>query len=261
VVTIDDSATEGDPVAGTVLGKVVAVLTAFTSHDRSLSFTELVRRTEMSKSTLHRTCASLVEVGMLERHEGRYSLGRLMFELGMRASGERVLLEAATPFLEELRAAVQETVHLGVRDGSDVVYIAKLAGHRRVQAPSSPGGRLALSCTAVGKALLAFAPPEVQREVLAGELERRTPRSVTAPGVLQRQLERVREEGVAYEHEESQAGVVCVGAPVLDAAGFAVAAVSLAGPATRFRPERHAAAVREAARGVAAALELGTRFR
>ena len=83
--------------------------------------------------------------GLLERRDDLYRLGRLMFELGMRASVERDLLEVAGPFLEELRAAVDETVHLGVRDGTEVVYIAKLAGHRQVSLPSRTGGRLGLS--------------------------------------------------------------------------------------------------------------------
>ena len=142
-----------------------------------------------------------------------------MFELGMRASLERDLLEVSTPFLEELRAAVNETVHLGVRDGTEVVYVAKLVGHRKVDVPSSTGGRLGLYCTAVGKALLAHAPADVQHDVLRDPLVRRTPRTITAPGVLAHQLVQVRSEGVAFEYEESRVGVVCVAAPVFGPGG------------------------------------------
>ena len=92
-----------------------------------------------------------------------------------------------------------------------------------------------LSCTAIGKVLLAFGPDDVVAEVLAAGLPRRTPRSIVAPGVLRRQLATIRARGVAYEHEESTVGLNCVAAPVLDAADEVVAAVSVAGPVTRFR--------------------------
>ena len=169
-----------------MLGKVVAVLEAFTMDDRGVTLAELGRRTGLAKGTLHRVCGDLVAAGLLERRDDRYRLGRLMFELGMRASVERDLLEVAGPFLEELRAAVDETVHLGVRDGIEVVYIAKLAGHRQMSVPSRTGGRLGLFCTAVGKALLAHAPAEVFEEVVRAGLPRHTPRTITAPGILRR---------------------------------------------------------------------------
>lgn len=242
------------PDASTVLGKAVLVLRAFTAEDRGVSLAELGRRTALAKGTLHRVCGDLVGAGMLERRDDQYRLGRLMFELGMRASVERDLLEVATPFLEELRAAVDETVHLGVRDGTEVVYVAKLVGHRKTAAPSRTGGRWGLSCTAVGKALLAHAPSEVLDAVVRGGLTRHTARTVTAPGILAAQLEQVRLTGVAFEYEESRTGVVCVGAPVFDSGGAAVAAVSVAGPVTRFNPRAGADRVRAAARGISATL-------
>jgi DNA-binding IclR family transcriptional regulator len=108
-----------------------------------------------------------------------------------------------------------------------------------------------LHCTAIGKVLLAYADADQQREVLLGPLERRTPRTVVAPGVLQRQLEAVLETGVAFEREESTLGLLCVAAPVLDATGTeTVAAISITGPVGRFRPESHIDALRAAATGL-----------
>lgn len=230
------------------------VLQAFTADDRGVTLAELGRRTGLAKGTLHRLCGDLVASGLLERRIDQYRLGRLMFELGMRASVERDLLEVATPFLEELRAAVEETVHLGVRDGTEVVYVAKLVGHRQARAPSRAGGRLGLSCTAVGKALLAYAPAEVLDEVVRAGLTRHTPRTLTAPGILAGQLEQVRRTGVSFEFEESRTGLVCVGAPVFDVEGVAVAAVSVAGLVTRFNPQANADRVRTTALGISAAL-------
>ena len=242
------------PVPGSVIGKVTAILDVFTPDDRGVRFAELQRRTGLPKATLHRLTADLVAARLLERVDGRYRLGRHLFELGMRASVERGLLEVATPFLEDLYERTHETVHLGLREGVEVVYVAKLGGHRPANAPSRLGGRMPLYATAIGKALLAHAPDAVRAQVLGGRLARLAPRTITAPSVLARQLDEIVEKGVAYEYEESAVGVVCVGAPVLDDTDAVVAAVSVAGPVTRFRPQQHAASVRAAAAGIAATL-------
>ena len=145
----------------TVLGKAVTILRAFTVDDQVLSLAELVRRTGLPKATLHRILGSLTEERLLDRVDGRYRPGSQLFELGMLASVERTLLEVATPFLEDLYERTHETVHLGVREGHEVVYVAKIAGHRQAASPSRVGGRMPLHATAVGKALLAHAPEEV----------------------------------------------------------------------------------------------------
>lgn len=242
------------PGPDTVLGKTLLVLRAFTAEDQGLSFGELRRRTGLPKATLHRIAGDLVAARLLERVDGVYHLGGQLFELGMLASLERTLMEVATPFLEDLYERTHETVHLGVREGAEVVYVAKVAGHRQVPSPTRIGGRMPLHSTALGKALLAYADDDVRAGVLQAPLPRLTPRTITAPGRLRQQLEAVVESGVAFEYEESAVGIVCVAAPVLDAQDRPVAAVSVAGPPTRFRPPAHAASVRAAAAGIAATL-------
>jgi hypothetical protein len=111
-----------------------------------------------------------------------------------------------------------------------------------------------LHCTAIGKVLLARSPPELFARVVGGGLQRRTPRTVTAAGLLRQQLERVLEAGVAFEHEESAVGITCVAAPILDPFDQPVGAISVTGPVHRFRPESAATAVRAAAAGVGSIL-------
>ncbi|WP_026918993.1 IclR family transcriptional regulator [Gordonia shandongensis] len=240
----------------TVIGKVVLILRAFTVDDSELPLAELVRRTGLHKATVHRLARELADVRLLDRTDAGYRLSGGLFELGMLASVERSLLEIAMPFMQDLYTRTRETVHLGVLDGHEVVYVAKIGGHRSATAPSRTGGRMPLHCTGIGKALLAHSTFDLRRDVLSGDLIRRTPRTIVAPGMLSRQLDAVRENGVAFEYEESALGIACVAAPVLDVGtDDAVAAISMTGPLNRYRPEAHADAVRAAAGGIAATLQ------
>jgi len=238
----------------TVLGKAVAILRAFRPDDTVLSLAELVRRTGLAKGTAHRVAGDLVTHRLLDRADGGYRLSGGLFELGMRAAAERSLLELAMLFLQVLYERTHETVHLGVADGVEVVYVAKIGGHRQAASPSRPGGRMPLHCTAIGKVLLAYAGEPLRRQVLGAPLERRTPHTIVAPGLLARQLDNVVETGVAFEREESGMGLLCVAAPVLDLGGHATAAISVTGPVGRFRPESHVAAVRAAGTGLASVI-------
>lgn len=237
-----------------VLGRAVRVLTAFTMEDTSLSFSELLRRTDLPRATVHRLLGELVESGLLEREDHRYRLSGLVFELGMRASVERLLLEVAVPHLQALCERTHETTHLGIRQGREVVYLAKIAPLRQAEIPSRVGGRMPLHATAIGKVLLAAAAPDERARLLGARLVRHTPRTITAPGLLGRHLLAVREKGHAFEFEESTVGIGCVAAPVPGADGRVLAAVSITGPLARFDPHRHVDDVTRAAAGVAAAL-------
>lgn len=245
----------GESDLDTVLGKAMAILHAFRVDDRLLPLAELVRRTGLPKGTVHRVAADLVHHRLLEKTEHGYRLAGGLFELGMLAAVERTLLEVAMPFVQDLYERTHETVHLGVREGTEVVYVAKIGGHRQARSPSRTGGRMPMHCTAIGKVLLAHADPEIRTAVLNGPLERRTPHTVVAPGLLEQQLARTLETGIAYEREESTVGLLCVGTPVLDADGrTAIAAVSVTGPVGRFRPEVHENAIRAAAAALGSTL-------
>lgn len=233
----------------TVLGKVQAIFEAFTVDD-DLGLVELVQRTGLPKGTVYRVANDLVEWGVLERTKGRYTLGVRMFELGMRVPRQRVLRDAALPFMDDLYQATREVVHLGVLQDGEVLYLEKLMGHRRVSAPSRVAGRMPLHCTGLGKVLLAFSAPDLAEQVVRNGLEHRTPHTIVTPGVLRAQLDRVKETGLAYEREESQLGLGCVAAPVFGGGNRLVAAMSVAAPTSRYSPERLASAVLSTTRGL-----------
>lgn len=235
--------------------KIALLLDAF-PDGRELSLAELVERTGLARSTVHRLLTDVTALGWVARVGSRYELGTALFELGERVPVKQRLRGRALPFMQDLFVVTGETVHLAVRDGADALYAEKIHGHDALALPSRIGGRAPLTCTAVGKALLAHEDPAVVEQLLARPLRRLTPRSVTDAAVLRGELDGVRHTGLAVEREESVIGGACVAAPVL-VAGRPVAALSVSVPLGRFAPDRLGPAVRTAAIGLARVLATG----
>lgn len=228
-----------------VLQRSALILEAFPGGT-VLTLAEVTSRTGLPRSTTHRLLVDLVDLGWLTRHGNTFELGIALFELGERVGLKHRLRTAAVPFMQDLFAVTEQTVHLAVRDGHDAVYVEKIHGHASLPLPSQIGGRLPLTCTAVGKALLAPEDPAVREEVLARPLRRYTPLSITDPKILARELDSIRRTGIAIEREEAALGGCCLASPVLSA-GKPIAALSVSVPKVNFAPELLAPAVRTAA--------------
>lgn len=220
-----------------VLGKARLLLEAFDVESGALSLTELSRRSGVAKATTHRLANGLVEWGLLERVGTKYRLGLRLFELGQLVPAQRIIRDAALPYLQELHAATGVTVHLAIRDGLDVLYIDKISGHGAVEMPSRVAGRLPLYVTATGKAILAFSPPALVEEVVESGLRPITPRSVASAAHLHRQLESVRQNMMAVEIEEVLLGVASVAVPVFSRSVL-VGAVGLSTSTSRMNLDR-----------------------
>lgn len=219
--------------ANSVLGKTRLILEAFQLDDVDLSLTELARRTGISKASVHRLAQELLEWGMLERSGQEYRLGMRAFELGSRVPRFRVLRDAARPFMERLHFATREAVHLAVRDGLEVLYLEKIAASQESARVSRIAGRLPIYCTSTGRVILAFSHPALFEEVASQELERRTPNTIVAPGLLRAQVQRVADQGWALEQEELTAGYCSVAVPVFGPNRLLLGALSVAAPIFR----------------------------
>lgn len=232
-----------------VLNRAVDILDAFTDAPTpTLRLSELAERTGLPKATLHRLLAALEVLGLVERSGTGHQLGIRLFELGEHVPRKQRLREAALPFMQDLFEVSHDTVHLGVLEGTDVVYLERIRGHRSAPLASRVGGRLPAYCTGVGKAMLAFAP-DAAINVMAGPLERRTSYTITDHQLFAEELNVIRSTGLAYDREENQIGVNCVAAPIL-LAGRPIAAVSLTSTSSRVEVERFASAVKAAALGI-----------
>jgi len=237
----------------TVTGRALALIGAFDEDHRRLTLTELAGRAELPLPTAHRLVAELVAWGALARAgDGRYVVGRRLWDIGLLAPVNAGLVEVASPFLHDLYGATLATVHLAVRDGTEVLYLDRLRGHASVPVVSTVGSRLPMHATGVGKILLAHAPPEVQAQVL-GSLARITPYTVTQPGTLRRQLARAAREGYATTVEEMSLGACSVAVPIRRGPDV-IAALGMVVPSLKNDRPRLVAALQVAAQGVGRAI-------
>jgi DNA-binding IclR family transcriptional regulator len=231
-----------------VTSRALAILGAFDEQHRRLTLTELAERSGLPVPTTHRLVGELVAWGALVRSpSGQYVVVRL-WDLGLLAPVQTGLRQVASPFLHDLYGATLATVHLAVRDGIEVLYLDRLAGHASVPVVSTIGSRLPLHATGVGKVLLAHAPAEVQAAAL-GRLVRVTPYTVTQPGLLRRQLTRVLREGYATTVEEMSLGACSVAVPIRRGEDV-VAALGIVVPSLKKDRPRLVSALQVAARGV-----------
>ncbi len=253
---VDGVAEQGERTEppNSVLGRAFTLVAALGAADDGLTLSELCRRTGIPKGTAHRLLGELIGWDVVERSDGRL---RLRWQATRSAPPREDLPGLAAPYLADLHEATGETVQFAVLDTGDVpevVYLHRLRAEAGPALPARIGGRMPAYCTGLGKAMLAFSPPQTLLRVLEAGLRRRAPRTVIAPRLLQQQLAVVRQRGVADEFEESAPGLCCVAAPVLIGDGSVVAAVSVTGTVRQMDPARHVSAVRTAALGLSRAL-------
>jgi DNA-binding IclR family transcriptional regulator len=166
--------------------------------------------------------------------ENRYRLGLKLYELGNRAVEQVDLRTRVHPYFRRLAAQVGETVHLSVLQKTSIVYLDKVEPNRRVCVSSKTGSSNPVYCTSMGKAMLAFQPPEVIEQIVSKiRFVRYTHKTLTSREALLKALERVRRRGYAIDDQEIEVGVRCIGAPIFDEKRRAIAAVSVSGPASR----------------------------
>lgn len=233
-----------------VTSRALAVLAAFDVRHSRLSLSDVSRRSGLSLTTTHRLVGELAAWEALERRgDGRYVIGRRIWELGLLAPVQHELRSVARPFLQDLYDATRENAHLAVLDETEALYIEHLSGRAFVPVLSTAGSRLPLHATAVGKVLLAHAPQDLQETVLA-QLLAITPHTVVEPARLRRELAEVRRRGYATTAEEMSLRTFSVAAPVMDVERTVVAAVGLVTTTARRDLQRLAPAVQVAAAGV-----------
>lgn len=252
------------PTAGsprtTAAGKVLAVLATFDRDRQSQTLSQIAHRTGLPISTTHRVVTELAQWGALERDAGgSWHVGLRLWEVGSVCPRGQILRDVALPFMQDLYEATHENIQLAVREGTELVFVERIAGHRSVELLTMVGSRFPLAATGMGRVLLAFAPDDIQEAVLEGPLVAQTSHTVTDPRLLRAQLSRIRRELTFVSDRQLSDTTVAVAAPVrigLDGPVYAVVGIVVAARSvSRVRGLRHV--LLDATRAISA--ELGHR--
>lgn len=225
--------------------KVFAVLETL-AESRTSGLAEIAQCAMTSKSTTHRLLQTMIDLGYVEHdpETEKYALSLRLFSLAARSlKGQTDILRIADKAMGRLSRATGESINLGVLDRREqrVVYIHQYDSTYSLSMNSTLGMRNPLHSTSLGKALLAFRDEEeIAGRLAKMEMEPAAPNTISDKAVLMAELEQARVNGYAEEIEESEAGVRCMAAPILDHVGHAVAAVSISFPLFRFDEARKA---------------------
>ena len=240
---------------GPVLGRALQLLDAFCPARPVMTLSDIARHSGLPVSTAHRLLGELIAWGGLEKDDsGSYRIGLRFWELGALAPRSAGLRERALPFLEDLSYVTRENVQMAVREGTEVVFVERIAGSGAVPVLTRVGGRFALTATGVGLVLLAHAPVDVQDDVLSGPMERYTELTVTDPVQLRRMLADVRRNGFSVSDRQVSMDTLSVGAPVRDGQGRVIASLSLVVRHGSLSPNALAQLVRTSTRAISRAL-------
>lgn len=230
------------------LVRALGALEELARHASGLSLTQLSRRIDLPRSTTHRLLTTMngLRFVLFDPQTNHWMVGPQAFTVGAAFGGARDLARLGRPFIRALNMKSDETVNLLVPNEQEMVYVGQQRSKSATPMPFETGDRLPIHLAAAGKAVLAFQrEEELDAHLRKVDFTRRTNRSLASARDLAESLRQVRGRGYAFDQEESAQQLHCVGAPVFDAQGQPVAALSISGPDTRMGRERMHALGRE----------------
>ncbi len=232
----DKVATTSAAPAIQVIERMFGLIDVLASREDAVSLKEISEKTGLHPSTTHRILNDLTLGRFVDRPEaGSYRLGMRLLELGNLVKGRLNVRDAALLPMRELHKQIQQPVNLSVRQGDEIVYVERAYSERSgMQVVRAIGGRAPLHLTSVGKLFLAAEEPQrlrayATRTGLAGH----TRNSITQLPILERELSKARQYGVARDNEELELGVRCMAAGIYDDQSRLVAGLSISAPADR----------------------------
>jgi len=214
------------------VARAFAIIEYLAGCDDWVALRTLARDLGLVPATAYRFLATLRELGYVQQQpeDSRYQLTLKFAWVASRVLERTQLRRVAHPSMEHLTAVSNETTHLAVLEGREIVYIDKVDNVQAVKMRSRIGTRGCIHSTAVGKSIVAFLPEAEREEILAGlDFARLTKNTIVDPARFSAHLLQVRRRGYAVDDEENELGIRCVGVPVFDHAGRVAGAVSVSG--------------------------------
>lgn len=223
-----------------VIDRVFDILELLVKEGKGLGVSEIARRLDLNKSTVHRILGGITSRGYLEKTEdGIYSIGIQFVELASRRLNNVELATEARVYLTELTNIMGQSSHIAILDGCDAVYIDKVEVTKNLRLYSQIGKRIPAYCSALGKSLLIDKNDDDILKILSEcNFEKLTDKTLAAPQDVLEEIRSARKTGWAIDDEEHDEGIRCISSPVYDYRGKIVAAISTAGPSSIVSRER-----------------------
>ncbi|TDO94345.1 IclR family transcriptional regulator [Halanaerobium saccharolyticum] len=223
------------------LDRALDILELIVDRENGMGVTEISRELEIHKSTVYRLLDTLKFRGFLEKNEDnhKYIAGIKLFELSSKVLNEIDSRVRVRPYLEELMQKTEETIHLGILDAGEVIYLDKVESNATIRMYSQVGKRVPAHSTSLGKAIMAHLPEERVKEILKEKgMEKNTENTITEVDKFLDHLEKVRKQGYAVDDEEQEEDIRCIAGPIFNHQGKVVAAFSISAPMTRMTESR-----------------------
>ena len=222
-----------------VIERMMSLIDALADTAEPMSLKALSRLTGLHPSTAHRILAAMTQSRLVDRCEaGTYGLGIRFLELGNVVKSRFSIRDTALPVMQELHEALGEAVNLGIRDKDEIVYLERTSsGRSLVRVVYLIGARAPLHLTSLGKLFLAAdSAANVRAYAERTGLPGKTPHSLTSFEQLEKELETIRRDDLAYDNEEAELGLRCIAAPIRNDEGTVVAGLSISAPTERHNP-------------------------
>ena len=221
--------------------RTLSILEVLSDYENGLGITEISEKVNLHKSTVHRLLSTLMVKGYVQQNEdtNRYKLTLKLFELGSKKVEKMNIVTAARPLLQELMEKTNEVIHLVVREGTEIVYIAKVESQNPIRMYSRIGKRSPVYCTAVGKSMLShMTDNEVELIWNNSHIEKLTENTVIDYEKFKENLSIIRKQGYAIDEQENEIGIRCIGTSILDYNGHVCGAISISGSIISFKEEK-----------------------
>lgn len=223
-----------------VINRAFDILEVLSASAAPMNLSEICRTTGISKSTAHRLLSTMHDRHYVEKNsDNTYSIGYKLIETVSMHINHLDLLTEARPCLNHIMHTLELTAHLGILDGCDVIYLEKTDVYATHREYTEIGYRSPAYCSSMGKCLLSCLSGSELEEVLQNcSFRKYTPNTITDRTQFKRHLKIVRHQGWAIDNQEYQIGHRCIGAPVYDYRGAAIASISASGSILQIPDER-----------------------
>lgn len=217
------------------LDKALVILKAVSEGD-GLSLTDLSTITAITSPTVYRALSTMQQHGIVHFDEAAqlWSIGSGAFRIGNSFLRKTNIIEQSRPVMQQLMRETKETSNLGMLNDSDVIFLSQVETHEPIRAFHRPGSKGAVYASGIGKVLFAYMDDDAARRMLSRtQMEKFTDRTMTDINALITHKAEMRNAGYSYDNEERTLGMRCIAAPIFNAYGEAVAAISVSGPTSR----------------------------